>query len=361
MRKFGIVETLCCSVALWWAPGAQAADIVPRYDHVFVIVEENHTTDQIVGSGKAPAFDALAKEYGLASNFYGETHPSEPNYVAMVGGDTFGITDDDAYYCKPNSDREGCEDSESDGYVDHTIAKASLVDQLTARGLSWKGYFEDIPAPGSPAYRWPSRAAPSPGKPEALYASKHNGFMNFKSVQDDPARDKKIVGFDALSRDIARGASPAFAFIVPNQCNDMHGLVGHDVPSDCFYLSRSGLIARADRQVVDLVARIMKSPVWSARGNAAIVITFDENDSGSSGGHPNGCCGSTPSDAGGGWIATIVITNHGPRGVVDPTPYNHYSLLRTVEQAFGITTYLGHAADSDKGVVAMTPLFAVKR
>ncbi len=362
IRRVERVTYLVVALLLMHVPLATAEQAVPRYEHIFLIVEENHTADQIIGSGRAPNFDALAKEYGIASQFYAETHPSEPNYVAMLGGDTFGITDDDAYYCKPHMDADGCEDSESDDYVDHTIVGPSFADQLAARGLTWKGYFEDIPAPGSPAYRSPSQGQPSGGKPEALYASKHNGFMNFKSVQDDPARREKIVGFDTLKADIANGALPNFAVIVPNQCNDMHGLVGRFVPSDCFYLSPSGLIARADRQVADLVAGIMRSPMWSARGNVAIVVTFDENDTGRSGGHPSGCCGSTPDDRnnpGGGWIVTIVITNHGPRGLDDPTPYNHYALLRTMEQAFGISAYLGHAADSDKGVVAMTPLFEV--
>jgi phosphatidylinositol-3-phosphatase len=68
----------------------------------------------------------------------------------------------------------------------------------------------------------------------------------------------------------------------------------------------------------------------------------------------------SPVNFGGGRIPTIVITNHGPRHVTDATPYNHYSLLRTTEAAFGIKTYLGHAADSDKGVVVMAPLFSVR-
>ena len=243
------------------------------------------------------------------------------------------------------------------------ITSPNLADQITARGLTWKGYFEDIPAPGSPAYRSPATKGP-PAKPEGLYASKHNGFMNFKSVQGDPHRAEKIVGFDRLNADIAAGTLPNFALIVPNQCNDMHGMMGRHVPGDCFYLSHRGLIARADRQVESLVTRIMATPMWKARGNAAIVITFDENDTGTNHGHPEGCCGSGPGDPsnpGGGWIATIVITNHGPRGVKDPTPYNHYSLLRTIEQAFGIKTYIGHAADTNNGVVAMTPLFKVER
>ena len=89
----------------------------------------------------------------------------------------------------------------------------------------------------------------------------------------------------------------------------------------------------------------------------AIVITFDEG----AGKTREGCCGVTPdaaSNFGGGHIPTIVITNHGPHGLKDATPYNHYSLLRTIEDAFGIREHLGYAAASDKGVVAMAPLFA---
>ena len=342
---------------------ARAEQPMPSYDHIFVIVEENHTADQILGSGRAPTFDRLAREYGSATQFFAEAHPSEPNYVAMLGGDTFGIRDDDAFYCKPDMDAEGCPSSGSDDYVDHTTASQAFTDQLADRKLAWKGYFEDIPAPGSLLWRSPAVDLPAPGKPEALYASKHNGFMNFKSVQDDPRRAEKIVGFDTLAADIASGVMPNFALIVPNQCNDMHGSIGRYTPWNCLYLNHAGLVARADRQVADLVSKIMASPVWSARGNAAIIITFDENDSGSNGNHPGGCCGSVPEDAGnpgGGWIATIVITNHGPRGLKDPTPYNHYSLLRTMEQAFGIRKYLGHAADTGKGVVNMAPLFHVR-
>jgi hypothetical protein len=89
----------------------------------------------------------------------------------------------------------------------------------------------------------------------------------------------------------------------------------------------------------------------------AIVITFDEG----AGKTREGCCGVTPdapSNFGGGHIPTIVITNHGPRGLKDATPYNHYALLRTIEDAFGIRAHLGYAAATDKGVAAMTPLFA---
>jgi hypothetical protein len=335
---------------------------MPHYDHVFVIILENHTTNEIIGSTAAPQLTALAKQYGFASNFYAERHPSEPNYVALVGGDTFGIRDDDAFYCRPALDKFGCAASGSPNYVDHTVAGANLTTQLEAQGLTWKGYFEDIPEPGSLAYRWPSSEKPAAGKPDSLYAVKHNGFMTFKNVQDDPKRAEKIVGFDALESDIAAGTLPNFAHIVPDQCNDMHGLHGHDVPDDCTGKNSAGLIGRADRTVGKIVADLMHTPMWSGQGNTAIVITFDENDDDRSSPKPNGCCGMDPrgtANPGGGWIPTIVIANHGPRQLDDPTPYNHYSLLRTIEDAFGIHDHLRHADDVAKGVVTMTPLFAL--
>jgi phospholipase C len=338
---------------------ALAAGAMPRYSHVFVIIEENHTTDEIIGNAAAPTITRLAREYGFASNFYGISHPSEPNYIALVGGDTFGIADDDAITCKPAMQKWGCEKSGRTGYVDHTVAGRNLASQLEAAGLSWKGYFEDIPQGGSLIWHWPSPQSPVPGKPEALYASKHNGFVTFKSVQDDRNRADKIVGFGELDRDIAAGTLPTFAHIVPNQCNDMHGLKGHDVPDDCTKDS-AGLVARADHVLDRIVGAIMRSAMWQSAENNAIVITYDENDDDKASSHPNGCCGfgaKNRSNPGGGWIPTIVITNHGPRKFVDPTPYNHYSLLRTVEDAFRIHDHLRHAGD--KGVVSMTPLFTV--
>ena len=335
------------------------AETVPHYNHIFVILEENRSLDEIIGSPDTPEITRLAKTYGLAGNFFAIRHPSEPNYVALVGGDTFGIRDDDAFYCVAGKADPGCQGSAGPGYVDHTVAGDNLAVQLDKAGLSWKGYFESLPEPGSLAYHAPSPEAPASGQPDALYAVKHNGFMTFKSVQDDPARARKIVGFDALEHDIAAGTLPNFAHIVPNQCNDMHGLKGHDVPEDCVGRSK-GLLARADKMVGKIVTDIMQSAQWRAPGNSAIVVTFDEG--GKSGSGPLGCCGTDPADPdhpGGGHIPTIVITNHGPRGLQDPTPYNHYSMLRTIEDAFGIKQHLGHAADTGKGVVSMTPLFAV--
>ena len=351
------IAALLCGTALL-AAGARAESTVPHYDHIFVIIEENRTANEIIGNPQAPNINRLAAEYGNATNFYAESHPSEPNYVAMVGGDTFGIHDDDSVVCKPHNPSANCKDSDTEGYVDHTVTAPNLAQQLDAHGLSWKGYFENLPEPGSLIYHYPSPQTPVAGQPNALYASKHNGFVTFKSVQDDPKRAQKIVGFDVLERDIAAGTLPNYAHIVPNQCDDMHGIGGPNSPADC--KDKSLIVARGDKFVGDLVAKIMASSAWTGAGNSAIVITFDEDDDHNANDHPNGCCGfGTKNNPGGGWIPTIVITNHGPRHATDPTPYNHYSLLRTTEAAFGIPDFVGHAADADKGVKVMTPLFAV--
>jgi arylsulfatase A-like enzyme len=329
---------------------------VPRFAHIFVIVEENKDYDQILGGEAAPAIARLAREHGNATQFFGEVHPSEANYVALLGGDTFGIHDDDAFYCKPGMAKPECAGSAKPGYVDHTVHAPGLGDQLAARGLSWKGYYENLPEPGSLAYVAGDPKADDGMRTAALYASKHSGFVNFESVQTAPDRAGRLVGFDQLDADIAADALPNFALIVPNQCNEMHGLYGPDVPQDCLGSNKAALIRRGDDEVKRLVAAIERTRAWRGPDNAAIVVTFDEG----AGGTREGCCGVTPgaiSNFGGGHIPTIVVTNHGPRGLADPTPYNHYALLRTIEDAFGIDQHLRHAAETDKGVRPMARLF----
>ena len=349
---------------------AGPASEMPRYEHIFVIIEENKGYDQIMDHPEwTPVLHRLASEYGTATQFFGEVHSSEADYIAMLGGDTFGIHDDDAFYCKQGTVDRFCEKSGEPGYADHDLTATSLMDQLAAKGLTWKAYLEDIPSAGSLVPRSPTPEYSKLGSPNELYAAKHNGFVNFKSVNEEPyqALTKHFVGFGQLERDLASDKMPTYAHIVPNQCNEMHGLGRDDgpgVPDDCSSSHPGALIKRGDAETGKLVDEIMRSKVWTASGNTAVVVTFDENNHEARKTGPQGCCGSDPSSKanfGGGHVVTIVITNHGPRHVADPTPYNHYSLLRTTEAAFGISEYLGHAADRDKGVVAMTPLFKTKR
>ena len=311
-RAPGLICAALLAGALLIAVAPLQSDLrVPRYAHIFLIVDENKSYERIMGGQDAPAIAALAKQYGVATRFSAETHPSEPNYVAIVGGSTFGIADDAAF--------------SSPG---HTIDAPNLSTQLQSSRFTWKGYYESLPEPGSLAVS------------SGLYASKHSGFLNFRSVQRDPNRSGHLVDFSQMEKDLRSGDIPNFALIVPNLCNDMHGAIGGS-PFDC-WTTRS-LIRRGDNEIKALAGEIMASSAWSSRTNAAIVITFDEGDG---------------SGAGGGRIPTIVVTNHGPRHITDPTPYTHYSLLRTIEDAFGIHDYLGHAGDAT--VVPMLPLFQIR-
>lgn len=287
-----------------------AGSAVPaHYDHIFIIVDENKDLASVVGKGYAPAITALARSYGLATHYDAVAHPSEPNYVALVGGDTFGIHDDD-------------------GLPQNSVDAPHLGMQLSAASLSWKGYYQGLPAPGSLA-----RFAGN-------YAFKHSGFLNFRSVRDDPHRAEHIVGFDRLESDAMANALPNFALIVPDLCDDMHG-VGTNL-SDCSVMNWRALIHRGDAAIARITGLLMKTTMWKSAEQCAIVLVFDEDDSGST-------------EGGGGRVPAVVITNHGPRGIVDATPYTHYSLLRTVEDAFRLP-HLVHAGDP--ATRDMTPLFA---
>jgi phospholipase C len=342
-------------LSLTWPSTGEAAGtatgLVPRYDHIIVIVEENQSYEGIMHSGRAPNIARLAQGYGSATQFYSEVHPSQANYVALLGGDTFGIHDDDAYYCRPGVRDPFCPQANTRGYVPHTIDAASLASQLAAVGYTWRGYFEDLPVGNL-------KAVTSEGddtQPAGLYVVRHNPFLNFRSVQQDPPLAEELLPLERLAPDLQSGLFPAFALLIPNLCHEMHGLQGPNVPTDC---AGSALVTQGDNFVNGLVTQIQQSPIWKAPGRTAIVITWDEDDGSTRG--QQGCCGSdsnSPANFGGGHIPTVVITNYGPRGVADPTPYNHYSLLRTIEDAFGICEHLGYAGDDAAGVVPMRPLF----
>ena len=317
---------------------------VPHYQHIVEIMMENTSYDTIIGNSLAPNINSLANRYGLATNYFGVTHPSEPNYVANIGGSFFGIQDDNQFYCTPAlaTTDPNCAGTT----VDHTVSAQSLADQLTAAGKTWKGYFQNLPyvdpshvvasgpnANGPYTFKWPSNT-------DALYASKHNPFVNFTGTQGALSQmvpDNQL-GLDLLTRHL-----PNYSLVVPDQCHDMHGTGGCS--------DTNGLIQAGDQYVGTTVSEVMASPTWK-EGNNAIVITWDEDDFSDEGQPGTGCCGADP---GGGHVVTIVITNHGSGHVTDNTAYNHYALLRTFEAAFGLPC-LAHACDSV--VPTMAPLFA---
>ena len=356
------------------AAGAAGASPAPErgghgaapFDHIYVIMLENHSRSSVIDDPNAPFITSLAHQYAMADQYYGVTHPSMPNYLASIAGDNFGIQDDHDQNVV-NLDRQ------------------NLVDQLESAHIPWGAYMQDLPADKLARFG-PAR---SDGSLISLYAKKHNPFVLFDDVKNDPARMAKVKDYGALTTDLNTGSAPQFVWITPNQCNDMHGGV-YDTVADhpetpCPYGSTkddtndAALKHKADTFVQGAVHTIMTSRAWTPR--SAIVIVTDENDytgNAETGGWESaaGCCDSpyveakdprlavnstTPSTwpggtYGGGLIPAIVVTGTGPRHVVDHTPYNHYSLLTTIEDNWNLG-HLGHAGDTAGGVVPMWTAF----
>jgi hypothetical protein len=313
-----------------------------RLDRAFVIVLENHSQQSVIGDPNNPFISSLAQKYGEAANYFGVTHPSEPNYVAMISGSNLFINNDD-----PNN------------RFDHT----NLVDELEAQHISWGAYMEALPANPLDDF------APSAADP--LYASKHNPFALFTDIRSNAARVANIKPYTALAGDLNSPHAPRFVFISPDQCNDMHGGVNHPIAghpeTPCPFNSANDdpndirLKQNADAFVQGAVTTIMSSKAWT--DHSAIFIVADEGDFNgdpNNGGwaSPAGCCDSPvlpkgdpdisptwPGGVfGGALVPAIVIDPSGPRHFVSNVPYNHYSMLRTIEDAWNLGE-LGFTSD----------------
>ena len=267
--------------------GAPDESSVPKFSHVLVVCFENREFDEVIGAAQMPRFNALARKYALLIRYFAISHPSLPNYLALVGGDTFGVRGD-CTTCYVNA--------------------RCLPDLLEARGMTWKTYQESLPRAGYT------------GDLSRLYAKKHNPFVYFDAVRKNRARLRRsVVPLTELEDDLASGRLPDFAFIMPNLCNS-----GHDCGLDT-----------ADAWLGRLVDRVLASPAFDA--GSLLVLTWDEGTTNAS------CCGARPL-AVGGRIATVLVSKLVKPGFEDATPCSHYSLLKTIETAWGLDR-LGRTAD----------------
>ncbi|WP_294532465.1 alkaline phosphatase family protein [uncultured Rhodoblastus sp.] len=287
---------------------ATARAQTPRFDHIYVIVLENHGFDDALFNGPSPFLRELARTQGLATRYFGVAHPSLPNYLALIGGDDFGIRDDRPSCFAPDiAPSTPC----------NQISGDSLVDQLRRAGLRFVLYAETLPEPGSLVTVAPGGVA------GALYVQKHNPLPYFQSLAADPDRATLIKPYAALAADL-EGEAPQVALIVPNQCHDGHGLTQcHD---------RDRLIADFDAFVRDAVTAIRGSKNFSRR--SAIVVTFDE---GARPLYSDAPVSEFVRAAGGAdnHIATIVTTSC-DAPFQDATRFDHFSLLATIEDGFGL-------------------------
>ena len=279
---------------------------IPAFQHIFEIVLENTSYDRLIGNPQAPYFNALAKQYGLATQFYSVTHPSLPNYLVLTGGSQFGVSTD----C--TADSASC-----------TQDQPNLADAIEQSGRTWVAYFESMPTPCDTEQAFP-------------YSIHYNPFVYYADiVNNGPRCQSHVLPYTQAQffATLSSGQVPNFVWIAPNLAHDMHE--GYSTP------------ALADHWLATNVAKLLASPVFQQQ--SLLLITFDEgNDTGTP--DTAGCCGAA---AGGGHIATLVISPLARQGFQSTLPENHYNLLRTIETAWGLPP-LGHTT----AVQPMTEFFA---
>jgi len=248
---------------------------------------ENKEFSSVIDNPLMPTYNKLAHEYTLLTDYYAIRHPSLPNYIALMGGDTFGIDSN----CK-----------------DCFINERSLPDLIEESGRTWKTYQEDMPEPCFLGDK-------------GDYVQKHNPFVYFDPIRLNTERcQRSVVPLTALQTDIETNSLPNFLFIKPNLCNDSH---------DCS-------LDVTDAWLTNLLGTLI--PALDGTGESYFVAMLFEEGQGD-----HTCCGLP--EPGGGRVAVVLYSPLVKNGFEDPTPYTHYSLLKTISEAWSLP-YLAHAADA---------------
>jgi hypothetical protein len=339
------------------SPAGGGSDGLPassRIGHVFVLILENEDYTNSFGSGSpAPYLATTLPAMGaLVQNYYGTGHNSLDNYVSMISGQSPNLLTQ--LDCQSYAEFTGL-GTATDGQAIgqgciYPTSVGNLTDQLKAASLSWKGYMEDMG-------NTPTREAATCGHPAVgaqdgtqsataadQYATRHDPFMYFHSIIDDQAYcDSHVVNLSKLPADLASaGSTPNYVFITPSLCHD-----GHDSP--CADGEPGGLVS-ANTFLKQWVPQILGSPAFQQDG--LLIITFDESSGLQS--DASACCGEGPgpntllpglTGLGGGKVGAVLISPFIKPGTVSTTSYNHYSMLRSVQDIFGLQ-YLGNAGAS---------------
>jgi hypothetical protein len=261
---------------------------MPHPSRVAVLVLENRSYEQVIGSARAPYINRLAHRGALATRYFAIAHPSLPNYIALTGGSVFGIKRD----C-PVCDVKG----------------RNIVGQLDSAGFTWKAYFEDID----------SRSRPGPITKH--YNPYYNPFVFYETVRGVDSNRDRVVGFRRLDSDLKGGRIPDFAWLAPGIHHDGH----------------NSSLRAADRYASRLVPRVLH-----ALGPSGVLyLTWDEGTRRDRRGAPA---------PGGGRIALIAAGGGARPHARTAVRANHYALLRTLEAGFRLPP-LGNAADESTPVL----------
>jgi phosphatidylinositol-3-phosphatase len=341
-----LAATVLAAIALAAAAPEQASAL-PPIKHVFVVVLENKDYHQTFArDSKAPYLARTLPAKGLTlTNYYAIGHESLDNYIAMVSGQAPNpITQADCQVFQEFVPAFPTADGQYIGMGCVYPSKVkTIADQLHGRGRSWKGYMEDM---GTPC-RHPNIGAVDDTQRAEVgdqYATRHNPFVYFHSIIDSPVCARNDVDYRELARDVrSPSTTPSYAMIVPNLCND-----GHDDPCVDDEAHPGGL-PKINAWLQREIPKLLASPGF--RDDGLLIVTFDEaEDDGSA------CCNeqpgpNTPNPAGpepgpgGGRIGAVLLSPFVRPGSVVSTPFNHYSLLRSTEDLFGLS-HLGYAGQA---------------
>jgi hypothetical protein len=254
---------------------AEAQTVIPRYDHVIVVVMENHTYGQIIGSASAPYITKIAKDSGAAlfTQSFALTHPSQPNYLQLFSGSNQGVKDDAVPGGLP-------------------FKTANLGAALIAKGLGFKAYSEDLPSVGFT------------GATSAKYARKHCPWVNWQGTGVNGIPAAAHVPFTGFPSDYSY--LPAMSWVIPNLINDIH----------------DGTVSQGDAWIKRNFDGYIQ---WARSHNSLFILTFDEDDKSADN-----------------RILTFFVGEHVKKGTYGER-ITHYTLLRTLEDMYGLT-HAGAAA-----------------
>ena len=354
LARAAIVALAAAALPLGFC-GQAGAKRVPRVKHVFVIVLENENAATTFSKHTDAPFLAkrLRRRGAFVRNYYATGHESLDNYISMVSGqapniqtqaDCMGYTE-----FTPGLPTSGGQYT-GQGCV-YPPGVITVANQLEDSGFTWKGYMEDMNAKAPPGHETRCRH-PAIGSQDDTqdaevgdqYAARHNPFVYFHSIIDFPTCRRHDVDFSHLKKDLRhRRTTPNYSFITPNLCHD-----GHDSPC---VTGQPGGLKTANRWLKHKSRRILRSPAFKHRG--LLIVTFDEAEDIGSAADSSACCNeqpgpNTPSPGGlnpgpgGGRVGAVMVSPCIKRKTVTKKPYNHYSMLRSIERNFGLP-FLGYA------------------
>jgi phosphatidylinositol-3-phosphatase len=348
MFRRGLAAAVCAAALM--AVGASTAHALPPIKHVFIVALENEDADSTFGAKtKAPYLaQTLRAQGGFIPGYYAIGHLSLDNYIALVSGqgpNPYTQADAPLYidFLPGTLGPDGQYIGQGSVYP---VQVKTIANQLDDAGATWGGYMEDQansdtepktcrhPAVGTPDQTQMAREGDQ-------YATRHNPYMYFHSIIDDESScNANVVDLRRLPDDLKSvDTTPNYSFITPNLCHD-----GHDEP--CVNDEPGGMTS-ANAFLKQWIPKILASDAYKDGG--LVIITFDEAETHDA----SACCGekqgpNTPNNggpepgAGGGRIGAVLLSRYIKPGTFSNKPYNHYSLLRSVEDMFGLG-HLGYA------------------